>query len=481
MRKRRLPAALAILLCLAAIESVTWSLVVPLVQGPDEGTHLARVGALADHGVLVPSEEDANRLPRELIVTAIEGGLVPLVGNLNARPAWTDVDERRWKRAVARLGEHDRDLVAAPRGTGVGGTNRYPPLYYAYLTVPWKAADSGSLIDRAHLARLANVPLLLACVALTWVLAAELLPGVAWARPLAAGIVALLPQLAFLSGVVNPDLLIVALTTGLAVAAVRTARSGLTAGRAAVLAGTSVAATLTHPRGATLLVVAALAILLGARGRMRRGRLIVGAAALLGLAAASAVVLSRAYDIPLTGDGEGAPFQVRELLSYVWQFYLPSLPFMQEPIGGDYGFRETWVQTFFGTFGSLEIGYATWVYDLLQVTVLVLLAAFVSALVLHRDAVRRSWPAVVVLAGLVIVLVGGLHLTSYRLLLLSPNDPVITGRHVLPVVSVVAVAAAAAGRVLPRRAGPYYAAVVLAGLVLLHLGGLGLTVARFYA
>ncbi len=378
----------------------------PLLQGPDEGTHLARVGALADNGVLVPSEEDAGKLPRELVVTAVEAGLVPLVGNLAARPAWTELDERRWRAAIGRLGEDERALVQAPRGTGIGGTNRYPPLYYGYLSVPWKAADSGSFLARAHLARLANLPLLLLCVALTWVLAAELLPGIAWARPLAAGIVALEPQLAFLSGVVNPDLLIVTLTTGLAVAGVRTARSGLTPGRLAVLAGTSVAATLTHPRGVALLVVAALAVLLGARGRLRRGWVLGGAAGLVGLAAAAAVVLSRVFEIPLLSAGDGAPFQARELVSYVWQFYLPALPFMEAPLGGDYGFREVWVQTFFGTFGSLEIGYATWVYDALQVLVLALLALFVVALVRHRAAVARAWPALVVLAGLVVAALG---------------------------------------------------------------------------
>jgi len=478
VRKRRLPPALALLLCVAALASVAWSLVVPLLQGPDEGTHLARVGALADSGVLVPSEEDAGKLPRELIVTAVEGGLVPLVGNLSARPAWTEEDEARWTRAMGRLGDEGGALVQAPRGTGVGGTNRYPPLYYAYVAAPYEAG--GSFLSQVHLARLANLPLLLACVALTWVLAAELLPGVPWARPLAAGIVALEPQLAFLSGVVNPDLLLVALFTGGSLAAVRTARDGLRPGRAAALLGTSVAATLTHPRGVVLLLVAALAVALGARHR-RSAPLGALALALVALGGLVALVGGRVLGVPILGTGEGAPFQLRELLSYLWQFYLPALPFMEAPLGGEHGFREVWVQTFFGTFASLEVGYATWVYDLLQAVVLGLLGLFVVALARHRRRVLAAWPAVVVLGGLVVVLVGGLHLTAYRLLLLEPGDPVITGRHVLPLISIVAVAAAAAGRVLPRRAGPYYAATLLAGLALLHLSGLGLTVARFYA
>jgi hypothetical protein len=153
---------------------------------------------------------------------------------------------------------------------------------------------------------------------------------------------------------------------------------------------------------------------------------------------------------------------------------------MDPSIGGHYGFSDVAVRTFFGTFGSLEVAFPDWVYDVLLAAVLVALAGFAAALVRHRDALRaRRAPAVVLLA-LCVLTVGALHVVAYRTLLIDRTDPIIVGRHLLPLVSVVAVGLAAAGRVLPLRWGGAYAATVLGALVLLQLGGLGITLARFY-
>ena len=56
--------------------------------------------------------------------------------------------------------------------------------------------------------RLATVLLFVVTVALTWLIATELLAGT-WARALATGLVALQPKLAFGAGIVNPDLMLV--------------------------------------------------------------------------------------------------------------------------------------------------------------------------------------------------------------------------------------------------------------------------------
>jgi hypothetical protein len=469
LRSRRLPAALLVLLAMAAIEAVAWGLLVPALQGPDESSHLTAVSRIADRGKLLSANGEEG-LPRELLVTASEAGFGPLIGDLGARPYWTGLDEARWRAAERRLGDHAADLVADPaEGPPVQGANRNPPLYYAYLAIPWRAAASTSFIDRVHLARLFNVPLLLVTVGLTWTLAGFLMPGTWFARPLAAGVVALEPQLSYLAGTVNPDLLLVALFTAFAVLAVRTLQDGLTRGRLAGLGALALAATATHPRGAVLFVVALLVVLIARRVRLVPV-LICGA-----LALAALIVLS-----PHLSPANGSAFSVRQLVSYMWQFYLPRLPFMDPSIGGDYGLSDVAVRTFFGTFGSLEVQFPGWVYDVLLAAVLVALAGFVAALVRHREAVRERRAPALVLLALCALTVGALHVVAYRTLLVDRSDPIIVGRHLLPMVSLVAVGLAAAGRALPLRWGGAYAACVLGGFVLLQLGGLGITLARFY-
>jgi len=459
LRVRRPPVALLVLLALAALGSFAWGLLVPALQGPDESTHLTAVSRIADRGELLPSAGEQG-LSRELLITASEAGFGPLIGNIGARPFWTPLDERRWQAAERRAGEAGVELVASPPfGPPVQGSNRNPPLYYAYLAVPWRAAAGWSFVDRVHLARLFNIPLLLATVALTWVIAGALVPGAPWARPLAAGFVALQPQLSFLSGTVNPDLLLVALFTAFIALAARTLSTRPSPALVGGLAASALAASATHSRGLLLFPAAAVVVLLspGLGRRARRPLLFLAV-----LLAAATVLVGGAYLERSTADGISAPFDARQLASYLWQFYLPRLGFMDPAIGGDYGASDVWVRTFFGTFGSLEVQFPGWTYDVLGAAVIVTLAAFAAALVRHRAAVASRWRIAVALLTLIVLTVGVLHAVAYRTLLIDRDDPIIVGRHLLPLVSLVAVG------------------VVVAGLVLLQLGGLGVTLTRFY-
>ena len=118
--------------------------------------------------------------------------------------------------------------------------------------MPYVAAREPSLLDRLALMRLWNVPLLLVAIAAAWLLAAEALPRAPLAPLVAGGLVALQPQLAFMTGVVNPDVLLVALTSVFCLVAVRLVRRGPSRGRIAALALVVLAALATHARGAAL-------------------------------------------------------------------------------------------------------------------------------------------------------------------------------------------------------------------------------------
>jgi hypothetical protein len=161
----------------------------------------------------------------------------------------------------------------------------------------------------------------------------------------------------------------------------------------------------------------------------------------------------------------------REFASYVWQFYLPKLGFMNEAIGPhDYGFRAAFTERLYGTLAQLEVvlphTLGTW---LSWLTVLGLIA------------VRRDAPIAIVLGTTVLALLLGLHLAAYRGMLSFPSDPIITARYLLPLLPLFGAAIVIVARVLPRIGASVFAGLVLAGGVALQFVSLGLLWERFYA
>jgi hypothetical protein len=77
-------------------------------------------------------------------------------------------------------------------------------------------------------------------------------------------------------------------------------------------------------------------------------------------------------------------------------------------------------------------------------------------------------------------MVGFLHVASYRALVNGSMDPLVTGRYLLPVTGVLAVAAGALVAAAGRR-GPYLAGALLVALLGLSLAGIALGMERFYA
>jgi hypothetical protein len=66
-------------------------------------------------------------------------------------------------------------------------------------------------------------------------------------------------------------------------------------------------------------------------------------------------------------------------------------------------------------------------------------------------------------------------------LLKDPNDPIFTGRYLLPLISLFALAVAWVVGSLPRVASHVVGGALLGVGVLMSLAGLGLSAARFYA
>jgi hypothetical protein len=314
---------------------------------------------------------------------------------------------------------------------------------------------------------------------------------VRWKQALAAGVVALEPQLAFMSAVVNADNLLIALTTGFLLAAVRLVKRGPSMGRVLACSGLSAAAVLTHGRGLVTLPVLAVTLLTAwikhrpsARDMLEQAG---AAVATVGGSFTAYVLFGRAsgqggvYGGQVSGLNSGA-FNVRQFLSSIYQFYFPRLPSMAPRIGPAYGYRQVFIETFYATFGSLEVIFKSRVYDALQFLSAAGLVGFYTACVLRFRSLLRHWPIVAVMLSLLLTNMLFLHYVSYRALLGNGGaDPLIVGRYLLPMVSLFGMAIAFTAGALPRRVGTLVGSAILSIGVLLSLASIALTTVRFYA
>ena len=477
----RIPRPLALLLAVAALLSVAWTFTTTPFQGPDEPEHFNYTQHLVETGHK-PSPDTGTMPDSSQVANALYFfNLDQLAGVADARPAWSRLEERRFDEILAEIG-----AAGEKDGAGPNPMAKNPPLYYVYEAPFYAAGSLGSFWDRLTLMRLASGLLLLLTVALTWLAAAEVFRAT-FPRVLAAGCVALLPQLTSLSGTINADNLLITAWTGFVWMALRLARRGPSARRVLALCGFAAASMLTHGRGVAIalpLVVVIALVVLRARPSLGQAVRWVGpSAALLVLALAVYTLLlapgSGAYGGEFKVGGATSRLSLKGFLNVTWQFYFPQLPFMELRPGPEYGYKQVFIESFFGRFATLEVAYPLDVYALIQGVCAVGLAGLVAAVAGRWTAVRARWAEVAVLAATTIGLLGLLHAASYRALVFT-YDPLITGRYLLPVVAVGGLAVAFVLTSLRPRTGVLLGSIVLSGLLALNLAGLMLTVTRFY-
>jgi hypothetical protein len=476
---RRISTPLLVLLAVAVVEALAWTIAVPPLQGPDEIRHFAYTQRIVETQSIpwYPSGPPANPgdpTSTELAVAARYSDVLTESGNLVARPPGSEVAVRIWKRQDDRLGHGARANggYAPPMGN--------PPLYYLYAAIPYVATYPLSFFDRSFAMRLANIPLLIAVVTLTWAIAGLLLP-VGWQRTLATAAVALNPQLSHLTSVINPDLLLAAEWTAFLYLALLALMRGPTRGRVVGMALLAVASCLTHGRGIALLVPAALVFaILWWRRRPRTRATLVRV-----LAAGGVVFVCAAYlAVRYATLGVMTAASLRQATSYLWQFYLPKLPFMTPMIGPHWTARQGLLDRFFSGYAQLEVdfspGLLTWLARVAVALVVLGVVGLVVRLRSCRDR-RGAITVVAVLAAAIAAYVLDMHVAAYRSLAAGTADPVITGRYLLPLLSLYGAGLALAVSWLPRRVAAVGGAVLLAGLCLWQIGSLGILVERFYA
>jgi 4-amino-4-deoxy-L-arabinose transferase-like glycosyltransferase len=492
----RVPTPLKILLTVAALQSIAWNVATPAFQGPDESAHFAYVQYFAETGhtpsVSTPAPQGAKKL--QGVSTEHQEALrvlnlLQLITNSISRPAWSAPDLSLWHRV-----ERGLPHGARTNGAGPNPIAKNPPLYYAVMSVPYRVFVWLPLLKRVFVLRLFNALFYLATIALVWLIAGELFGPVRWKQTLAAGAVALEPLFAFMSAVINPDSLLILLTTAFLFAALRLVRRGPSVARVLAPSALAAGAVLTHGRGLATLPVLGVALLVAwikYRPAIRET---------VTLAAAAAAPVGAAFLVyTLFGRGAGssavyggqvaeltnkAGFKLGQFLSGVWDFYFAkfaSLPEHLVPKYGKYGYRLLFIEQYYGDFGSLDVALPKHLADFMQGISAVGILGFLAAVVARWRALIRAWPAVVVLVAFLVTTIGFLHYVDYRALLNNgATYPLVVGRYLLPMIALFGLAIAFTVGALRDRAGALVGGAILGFGSVLSLTAMGLTLWRFY-
>jgi hypothetical protein len=466
----RIPPAARVCALLAVLNAVCWSLITPPFQAPDETDHFAYVQQLAENRRL-PEAEAPDYSPEE---RAAMGALRQEKVLLS--PAVHTISSLSEQRSLeSSLSQ------PLPRGGagGAGNADSEPPLYYALQTIPYGLGSHGTILMRLELMRLLSALMAAFTAVFAFLFLREALPGTPWAWTVGGLGVALAPLLGFMSGVVNPDAMLFAVSAALFYGLARAFRRGLTL-RLALAQGAVIAiGLLTKLNFIGLVPGAVLGLAVLARreactsGRQAYTRLLAPALltglspvmlyALINAASGDPVlgIASSHIDALLSGRTS-----VSRELGYIWQVYLPRMSGMHDYFGEIMTTRQIWFNGTIGLYGWVDTVFPSWVYNLALLLVGLIGLLCVRELVRGRTALRDRIAEPVTYATIalgVLLLVGASSYQTARTYPVSFAEP----RYLLPMLALWGAVLALAARGAGRRWGPVTGASIVV-LVLAH-------------
>jgi 4-amino-4-deoxy-L-arabinose transferase-like glycosyltransferase len=473
------PRPLAALLVVVLFLGLAWALIVPPWQAPDVTTHFAYAQSLASRFAL-PGDKHRPTFSSDQALAdgASEASEVAFNPTVVKPGAWSALRDRHY------LAQYRTTKPSRSDGGGPNSAESNPPLYYLYADLAYWADSSGNAFGRLYAMQIWGVLLLLATVTGGWLLAGEVLGPRRVPQLACAALTGLVPQETFIATSVNPDALMVTLWTFALWLGARVIRHGARQRDAVALCAVTAAAILTKATSYALLPAVALALLLGWHwhdpGERRAAARRIGRALLaLVLPVLAWLGLAHALSRPAVNGVPGGkvPFSIKGFLSYVWQFYLPRLPFMTSFRGvGGLPLWVIWFKQGWADFGWLDVPMAGWVYTVLAVGTGAILVPGALLLTRLRGRVRLGLLAFFALA--LLALLGLLHITDYGELRQTESS-LLQGRYLLPVVALLGLSLGFVVGRLPARWRAPVCGAALAGLLLLQLLALG-TVARIY-
>lgn len=481
LRRLAPPKSLAALLAIVVSVGLAWALVVPPWQSPDEFAHFGFAQSLAEN-FTIPSENGGPQQSSDLrfadgAVGASRGAFWPEP----APPDWNRADYAAYTAA-----EHAAHPPSKSDGTGPSTATANPPLYYLVAAGAYLIDAGGTAFGRLYAIRIFGVLLLIATTIGAWLLAGETFGRRRLPQLAGAAVAGLLPMSTFMSTAVNPDALLITLWTFALWLGARVINHRAQGWDALGLCAVTAAAILTKATSYALIAPLLFALFVGWRRRpaAERGgalKLIAAAGLVLLVPVLSWVALAPTLggmSITTVATSSVHPFSVGQFLSYVWQFYLPRLPFLPT-------FRTTpglpvydiWVRQMTGVFGWLDVYLPNWLYHLSALATVVLGIASIGLLGRLRE--RRHLALLGFFALTLLALLGLLHITEYRTLIIG-GGPFLQGRYLLPIVGLLGLAVGLVIVRIPPRVQPSACALALTALLAFQAISLSTVVHAYY-
>jgi hypothetical protein len=382
---------------IAALNACCWALITPVFQGPDEVDHFAYVQSLAERGEK-PSDDPASPLLRWSSAEnlALEGTSFLTDHQVgDTRAPWLAIQQRDYTAQARSLDPSRSD------GGGYTTSAAHGPFYYLALAPAYLAVANASVATQLTLTRVVSALLGALVVLFTYLLARELAPRRVWLAIVAALLVAYEPMFGFISGIVNNDVGVNAMAALLELLLIRMLRRGITLPWGVLTGAVLLLLPSVKGTGLSLYPIAAIVFAVVLWRHHRRVELIAWA----GLALSALLVGELAAHVANpafaagSGAGGGVPTAIGsnagavsealhhlpDFLAYLWQMFLPRLPFMTPhfPPSGYPGYL-IFIKRGWGAFGWYDVLFPSWVY-------VVILAVSVLVLVLAPVAARREW------------------------------------------------------------------------------------------
>jgi 4-amino-4-deoxy-L-arabinose transferase-like glycosyltransferase len=456
-------------------------LITPPFQVPDEVDHYAYVQQLAVTGHLPSSSEEEiyssqeQRALRDLRYYQVREA--PEAHTISSR-----AQQRKLELDLALPLSQQNNRGAA----GVAASE--PPLYYALETIPYRLGG-GNLLDRLELMRLLSAMMAGVTALFVFLFLREALPRAPRTWLIGSLGVALAPLLGFISGGLNPDAMLAAVSAALFYLLARGFRGGLSPKLAVAIGCTIAVGFLTKLNFIGLAPGAILGLgLLTVREARTHKRLAIRSCAIALAIAASPVLLYVLHNLvvsrPMLGEVSDAAGVERgsalHAVSYIWQFYLPRLPGMHSYFPSISTTRQIWFDRLVGLYGWLDTAFPGWVYEIALIPTGLSALLCVKTLAGSRIALRHRAPELLVYAAMfagVLVLIGAdSYINSFKPIGELYAEP----RYLLPMAALAGAVLALATRGAGRRWAPAVGALIVTAILAHDIFSQLLVISRYY-
>jgi 4-amino-4-deoxy-L-arabinose transferase-like glycosyltransferase len=465
----------------ACTNAACWSVITPPFQVPDEPSHVAYVKQLAETGRLPTTQDGSFPLEERIALQDLD------LQQVADEPEYRTISSR------AQEAKLQRDLASAARlpreGSEYAGlATSEPPLYYALQTIPYSLGAHGTLLDRIELMRLLSALMGGLTALFSFLFIREALPRAPWAWTVGGLSVALVPLLGFMSGAVNPDCMLYAVTAALFYGLARGFRRGVTRTSVIVLGAVTAIGLMTKLNFVGVAPGAILGmIMLSVRASRTQGR-----AAFVSAAIAVALALSPVAVYITAHVASGAPTlgiisaaissthgSLWSEISYVWQFYFPRLPGMRDDFAGIFTARQLWLNGYIGLYGWLDTTFPGWVYELALLPAGLIVGLCLRGVIASSQALRARVGELSVYGVMCIGLMALIGADSY---VAFPEFTAEYGqaRYLLPMLPLLGAVLALAARGAGRRWGPTVGSAVIMLFLAHDIFSQLQVVARFY-